>query len=98
MIYESSTPYKSSRVYIEGGCYHRLDGPAVTYYYPNGLKSHEYYYVDGLLHREDGPAIIFYDINENIFVPCNMYFYGNIQYKCSSDQEFKKLIKLLIFK
>ena len=65
--------YKLGIVYLTDNEFHRIDGPAVTYWYANGNKQIEMYYInDGRpgydydytsirtnskLHRTDGPAI-----------------------------------------
>jgi antitoxin component YwqK of YwqJK toxin-antitoxin module len=37
--------------------YHRLDGPAIQYWYENGQKGSEQWFEDSKYHRIDGPAV-----------------------------------------
>ena len=46
--------------------FHRLDGPAVIYYYKNGNIREERYYQNDKLHRLKGSAIIKYYKNNTI--------------------------------
>lgn len=65
---------------------HREDGPAVEY--ANGNKS---WYLNGNLHREDGPAIEYINGNKS-------YYIHNSKIDAKSQEEFEKIVKLLIFK
>ena len=67
------------------GEYHRLDGPAIEY--ANGSKE---WYINGIRHREDGPAIEYSD-GEKYW-----YYYGQ-WIDCQSQEEFERIINLLIF-
>jgi|SRR5579859_2998528 len=67
--------------YLHGQC-HRIDGPAIEYY--NGTKS---WYYHGQHHRLDGPAIE-YASGKKIW-----YYHGKM-INCSSQKEFKKILKL----
>ena len=49
-----------SESYWEDLRYHRIDGPAVTTYWPDGKIQELLYYVEGKKHRTDGPAVIKY--------------------------------------
>ena len=44
----------------DNGAYHRLDGPAVIEYYPDGKPERETYYWNGILHRIGGPCNVRY--------------------------------------
>ena len=63
---------------------HREDGPAVEYYY--GDKE---WYKEDKLHRLDGPAV------EN--VNSKAWYYEDKLIKCSSQEEFIRLINLKLF-
>jgi antitoxin component YwqK of YwqJK toxin-antitoxin module len=45
--------------------YHREDGPAYIYFWPNGNKKLEIWYLNGLRTKLDGPAVIEYYDNGN---------------------------------
>ena len=64
---------------------HREDGPALEY--ANGNK---YWFLNGQRHREDGPAIERTD-------GYKAWFLNGKLINCSSQQEFKKLMKLKAF-
>jgi len=61
---------------------HRLDGPAIEY--ADGSKR---WYLHGQRHRIDGPAIEY----TNGF---KYWWYHGKYIKCSSQEEFERLIKL----
>ena len=53
---------KSYEEYYKDGKYHRENGPAKAWYFPDGEIMCEEYYLCGDLHREDEPAkILYYD-------------------------------------
>jgi len=61
---------------------HREDGPASEY-----ANRNKFYYLHGKRHRLDGPAVeLFYGYKE-------WWYYGK-WIKCSSQEEFERLIKL----
>ena len=62
--------------------YHCLDGPALEY--ANGDKL---WFLHGELHRLDGPA-------EEYINGYKKWWYHGEQISCSSQEEFKRLIKL----
>jgi len=64
---------------------HREDGPAIEE--TNGDK---FWYIEGKIHRADGPAIEY--INGIKF-----WYYQGKYIKCSSQQQFERLIKLKVF-
>jgi hypothetical protein len=47
----------------ELGRHHRIDGPAIAHFYPDGSLKREVYYHHGQRHRADGAAVIVYDEN-----------------------------------
>lgn len=51
---------ESERWQDNTGEHHRVDGPAVVEYYPNGQQKRVLWYQNGILHRADGPAIVEY--------------------------------------
>ena len=63
---------------------HRIDGPALEY--PNGTKV---WYKEDKLHRLDGPAIEWLDGK-------GWYYEGKF-IKCSSQEEFIRLLNLKLF-
>lgn len=68
---------------------HREDGPAAIYH--NGT---EMYYQNNILHREDGPAIK--DVRSDGYIEYRWYYKG-IEIRCSSQEEFERLVRLLPF-
>lgn len=74
-----------SKYWYKEGYHHREDGPAVESI--TGLK---YWYKEGLLHRLDGPAI---DRNDE----SKEYYYEGKFIIASSDEEYKRLLKLKAF-
>lgn len=59
------------------GCYHRLDGPAITRYIKFGndyIVDVESYYIRGRIHRSDLPAVIYYDSS---YYPVDWYWIFN---------------------
>lgn len=56
---------------------HRLNKPAVLYYYDNGQLKFETYYEDGKCHRVNGPALIIY--NKDGSVKSQNYFYHGVK-------------------
>ena len=59
------------------GKYHREDGPAVIWHYPDGSIKREYFFLDGKFHRELGPAVICYNGDGSIKIE---RFYLNGEY------------------
>jgi hypothetical protein len=76
----------SIQYYNEDEQLHRLDGPALEYWYGN-----KFWYKNGKLHREDGPAII------ESSTGYKYYFYNGEQINVSTDKKFKQYFKLKIF-
>lgn len=92
----------------EEGQSHREDGPAIEW--GDGTK---YWYINGKQHREDGPAVEYRDGSKFWFIndelhredgPAveygnghKLWYYHNQHIKCSSQEEFEKLIKLRMF-
>ncbi len=70
------------------GQLHREGGPAIEY--ANGEK---HWYINDKCHREDGPAVE-YDDGRDAY---KEYWYYGQKIKCSTDEEFKRLIKLKAF-
>ena len=68
------------------GKLHRLDGPAMI----SKSVGYKYWYMDGKRHRVDGPAIEYGCGN-------NVWYYQGKHIKCSSQEEFEKLLKLKAF-
>lgn len=64
---------------------HRTDGPALEYI--NGTK---FWYQEGKFHRDDGPAVEFYDGTKE-------WWYHGKRIRCSTNQEFQRLLKLKAF-
>ena len=85
-----STTYGSFIWYKKGtNIYHRLNGPAIED--SNGTRC---WYINGRLHRLNGPAIEYF--SESNPGPRHWYYNGK-QIECSSLEEFKRLINLLVF-
>jgi len=61
---------------------HRLDGPAVEYFDGDKL-----WFLHDRLHRLDGPAVEYIDGDKEWWVDGD-------QIQCSSQKEFKRLLKL----
>ena len=64
---------------------HRLDGPAREW--NDGTKS---WWQNGVLHRIDGPAIEYLN-------GIKYWYYEDKYIKCSSQEEFERLIKMKLF-
>ena len=56
---------ESERWYLDDKC-HRIDGPAIVWYYEDGSIESEYWYLDDKCHRIDGPAIVRYSKDGSI--------------------------------
>jgi len=54
---------KQSEIYRVNNQPHRIDDPAVTWWYKDGQKESKSYIVNGEFHRIDGPAIIGWHYN-----------------------------------
>lgn len=75
---------------------HREDGPAYISYHPNGQISMQQWVINDEYHRVDGPAILNYDITGEVV---NEVYCLNDQYiEAYSDEEFKRIVKLLALK
>lgn len=72
--------------YYVNNILHKEDGPAIENIY-DGIKE---WWFNGQRHRLDGPAY------ETIYEYKTWYYHGKL-IKCSSQQEFEKLIKLQAF-
>ena len=64
---------------------HKEDGPAVEY--TNGAYS---WYKEGKWHREDGPAVEYTNGDK-------LWYYEDENMKCSSQEEFVRLLNLKLF-
>lgn len=73
---------------------HRDDGPAQSFWFETGELQSECHLVNGNTHRLDGPARTFYLFGEYK----HEYFINGERVFASSLDEFKKIVKLLIFK
>jgi len=96
--------FGNKRWYLNGQ-YHREDGPAVEY--SNGDKE---WFLNDQYHREDGPAIeltdgtkcwYIHDQRHRVDGPATEYangkkywYYQGEYIKCSSQEEFEKIINL----
>ena len=67
------------------GQLHREDGPAVEC--ADGRKE---WYLNGQLHREDGPAVEYANGDKE-------WHYRGERVDCSSQKEFERLLKLIMF-
>ena len=74
-----------TKAWYLNGKRHREDGPAIEW--SNGTK---HWYINGKLHREDGPAIEWFDGDKE-------WYYHNKYMNCKDNEEFIKMIKLIIF-
>ena len=77
-------PDGTKKWYINGNC-HRLDGPAVEWI--NGDKE---WWINGKRHRIDGPAV-------ELSGGRKWWFYHGQRIICQSQEEFERIINLLIF-
>jgi hypothetical protein len=80
----TTSSYGTKRWYLND-LIHRENGPAIEY--PNGTK---YWYLNGLFHREDGPAIEWSDGFKE-------WYYHGKRIDCKDNQEFLRIIKLMVF-
>ena len=67
------------------GKLHREDGPAIEY--TDGSK---FWYMKGSLHREDGPAIEHANGEK-------YWYYQDKKIHCKDNEEFLRMIKLMVF-
>tara|TARA_R110000868_G_scaffold75946_3_gene218777 strand:+ start:4319 stop:4687 length:369 start_codon:yes stop_codon:yes gene_type:complete len=74
----------SKEWYLNGLC-HRKDGPAVDY--ANGTKA---WCLNGLRHRVDGPAVEYANGNKQ-------WYYHGKNIHCKNNQEFLRMVKLMVF-
>ena len=89
---------KSEEIYFKNCLYHRDKGPAYIRYYcelPNKVYA-KYYYNMGNLHRVDGPAVIYFNWKGE--VTKKFYYLNHNKIMAYSDKEFKKIVKLMVFK
>ena len=77
--------FNGTKEYYINGERHRENKPAIEY--ANGDK---FYYLNDKLHREDGPAIEYDNGNKE-------YYYHGEYMDCSTEKEFKQLIKMKAF-
>ena len=70
--------------YINGLC-HREDGPAIEY-----KDRAVYWFINGKLHREDGPAVEYPNGSK-------YWYYQGKHLSCKDNQEFLRMIKLMVF-
>lgn len=87
---------KKYEQYTNGTDLHREDGPQYTSWHDNGNKSSEEYRIKSILHRLDGPALINWDYNGVCIY--KIYCINGLEIESSSDEEFKKIVKLMVFK
>ena len=71
--------------YYRNNLPHREDGPAVEWY--NGDKE---WWINGKRHREDGPAVEDCD-------GFKAWYYQGQFIACKDNQEFLRMIKLMVF-
>lgn len=81
--------------YMINGKGHRDSGPSFECYYENGQKEEEVYMINGKYHRTDGPAHTQWESDGK---KTEFYFFNDEAIECSSDEEFKKIVKLIAFK
>jgi hypothetical protein len=73
------------KFWYQNGKLHRLDGPAIE-----DADGNKYWYQDDQYHRVDGPAIEYVDGYKEWYI-------NNIKIKCSTQEDFEKLLKLKAF-
>lgn len=86
-----SNRQKCHEEYRINGYPHRVDGPAFTSWYPDGIWREMEYWQNNRPHRADGPAYI---ENHTFY---KKYFYQGKRMDAASDEEFKKIVKLISF-
>jgi hypothetical protein len=74
-----------TKIWIKNNVLHRINGPAVMH--RNGECC---YWNNGSIHREDGPAFISDYMTQ--------WVYKDKEIHCTSLKDFKRQIKLLVFK
>ena len=78
----------TKRWYNKDGQYHRKDGSAIEWADPECTNE---WFIDGKYHRENGPAI-------EDSLGYKEWFYHGQRIDCQSQEEFERIIKLLLFK
>lgn len=76
-----------TRYWLINDEFHREDGPAIE-----DISGYNIWYYHGKLHRSDGPAEEYTATPEN-----NEWYYMGLEIKCSSLEEFQRLVKLKAF-
>jgi len=76
------TDGNGNKYWILNGQFHREDGPAIEY-----ASGSTFWYFHGELHRLDGPA-------EEYVYGYKAWWFHKRWIKCSSQEEFERLIKL----
>ena len=67
------------------GLLHREDGPAYE-----GSSGAKFWYINGIPHREDGPAMEYSS-------GYKQWYYKGKKINCENNQEFLRMIKLMVF-
>lgn len=101
-VYTITRRYNNGNIlyhgYYEEDRLNRLDGPAEIHYHENGKKSCEIYFINDIIHRLDGPAVIYFNEFGLLIDSVSEYWVHGEQYFPASLDEFKKMVKLLMFK
>lgn len=78
----------------------KIDEHIVKCYGMSNNTIYEEWYYDGELHRIDGPAIITSQLclpGDKLSSEIKKWYYNGEHIKCSSQEEFEKIIKLKVF-
>lgn len=75
---------------------HMENGPACVEWWENGKIKSKFYYNHGKSHRVNGPAYTTWDLDGS--KECEKYFLNGKLIISKSTKEFKKIIKLMVFK
>lgn len=76
---------RGNKFWYKDGLFHRIDGPAVEL-----ANGHKEWYKEDNLHREDGPAVESHNGDK-------AWYYEDKYVKCSSQEEFVRLLNLKLF-
>jgi len=90
--YSEETKIQREQYYNSKDKLHRVDSPAVIWYYKSGEIEGEYYYINGKRHRLDGPAQIWY--LESGEIEYKYYFINDIEYSKEKFYKHPEVIKI----
>jgi len=83
---------KKSEMWSIAAKYHRINGPAVQWWYEDGDKEREYWIINGFYHRVDGPAVQWWYMDRNKNKRKERWYLNGIEYN-KEDHPFNQFCK-----